>query len=211
MTKATRRPWRREIAPVGSVPAASPSTYIESGTVASEMFGASVAPTIEPVAKMTAELAPVSACAAASRSTLPRARASSASSTVAVVSSIGIPARPAPGREPHRFIAGHYEDAKPCDQPAQAGARHAKGAHGQRHRCRLADRNPHHGRFLPDFFSARTAPVLWTFERGSTTPVCGKPGLQSSAIVAAKPKKLERLMPSSVARLSIRVIRLFGK
>jgi hypothetical protein len=29
--------------------------------------------------------------------------------------------------------------------------------------------------------------------------------------VAAKPKKLERLMPSSVARLSIRAIRLFGK
>ena len=40
-------------------------TYIDSGTVASETSGASVAPTIEPVAKMTAELAPVSACAAA--------------------------------------------------------------------------------------------------------------------------------------------------
>ncbi len=39
---------------MGSVPAAEPSTYIESGTVASEMLGASVAPTIEPVAKMTA-------------------------------------------------------------------------------------------------------------------------------------------------------------
>ena len=65
------------MAPVGKVPAASPSTYIESGTVASEMSGASVAPTIEPVAKMTAEFAPVSACAAASRSTLERTRASS--------------------------------------------------------------------------------------------------------------------------------------
>src|SRR3954464_3658175 len=60
------------------------------------MLGASVAPTIEPVAKMTAELAPVSACAVASRSTLPRARASLVTSTVAVVSSIGIPARQAP-------------------------------------------------------------------------------------------------------------------
>src|SRR5689334_10500685 len=72
------------------------------------MLGASAAPTIEPVAKMTAELAPVSACAAASRSTLPRARASLVTSTVAVVSSIGIPARQAPGREP-RFIAGTME------------------------------------------------------------------------------------------------------
>src|SRR5437660_5632022 len=92
------------------------------------MFGASVAPTIEPVAKITAELAPVSACAAASRSTLPRARASLVTSTVAVVSSIGIPARQAPGREPHRFIARHYEDARGRDQPAQTGLRYAKGA-----------------------------------------------------------------------------------
>src|SRR6266436_4044820 len=116
------------MAPDGSVPAASPSTYIESGTVANEMLGASVAPTIEPVAKITAELAPVSACAAASRSTLPRARASLVTSTVAVVSSIGIPARQAPGREPHRFIAGHYEDARGRDQPAQTGARYARRA-----------------------------------------------------------------------------------
>jgi hypothetical protein len=76
-----------------------PSTYIDSGTVASDMLGASVAPTVEPVAKMTAELAPVSACAAASRTTLARARASSAVSSVAVTSIIGIPARPR--REPH--------------------------------------------------------------------------------------------------------------
>src|SRR3979411_2716159 len=100
MTKATRRPWAREIAPVGSVPAASPSTYIDSGTVASETDGASVAPTIEPVAKITAELAPVSACADARRSTLARARASLAISLVAVISSIGIPARQAHEKEP---------------------------------------------------------------------------------------------------------------
>src|SRR5437762_423467 len=54
------------MAPVGSVPAANPRTYIESGAVASDISGASDAPTIEPVAKITAEFAPVSACAAAS-------------------------------------------------------------------------------------------------------------------------------------------------
>ena len=80
------------MAPVGNVPAASPTTYIESGTVASEISGASVAPTIEPVAKITAELAPVSACAAASRTTLERARASSAISSAAVTSIIYISA-----------------------------------------------------------------------------------------------------------------------
>ncbi|MEY9573339.1 hypothetical protein ABIE88_000915 [Bradyrhizobium diazoefficiens] len=78
MTKAARRPKRREIAPVGSVPAARPTTYIEIGTVANDMSGASVAPTIAPVAKITAELAPVSACAAARRTTLARTRASAA-------------------------------------------------------------------------------------------------------------------------------------
>jgi hypothetical protein len=93
MIKATRRPKAREIAPVGSVPAARPSTYIESGTVASEMLGASVAPTIEPVAKITAEFAPVSACAAASRLTLDRARASSAISSAAVRPIIYVSAR----------------------------------------------------------------------------------------------------------------------
>src|SRR5258708_2183633 len=89
MMKAARRPQAREIAPVGSVPAASPTTYIEIGTVASETSGARVAPTIEPVAKITAEFAPVSACAAASRSTLDRARASSAIFPPAVTSIIG--------------------------------------------------------------------------------------------------------------------------
>src|SRR4051812_15300225 len=66
-----------------------PSTYIESGIVASEISGASVAPTIEPVAKITAEFAPVSACAAARRTTLDRARASLAISSAAVTSIIG--------------------------------------------------------------------------------------------------------------------------
>src|SRR5690242_4992511 len=77
------------MAPVGSVPAASPTTYIDSGTVASDMLGASVAPTIDPVAKMTAELAPVRACAAASRATLERARASPAVSSVTFIYIIG--------------------------------------------------------------------------------------------------------------------------
>src|SRR5580704_4887907 len=92
------------MAPVGSVPAARPSTYIDSGTVASEILGASVAPTIEPVAKITAELAPVSACAAASRTTLDRARASAEISSIVVTSIIGISAQTwLLQREPHRF------------------------------------------------------------------------------------------------------------
>ncbi|BBO09537.1 hypothetical protein BwSH20_22340 [Bradyrhizobium ottawaense] len=53
------------------------------------MSGASVAPTIAPVAKITAELAPVSAWAAARRTTLARTRASSAISWAEVTSSIG--------------------------------------------------------------------------------------------------------------------------
>src|SRR5947209_9389008 len=63
------------------------------------MSGASVAPTIEPVAKITAELAPVSACAAASRTTLDRARASPEISSTAVISIIGN-FRPGRGRMP---------------------------------------------------------------------------------------------------------------
>src|ERR1700731_2844098 len=104
--------------PAGNVPTASPSTYIEIGTVASETEGASVAPTIEPVAKITAELAPVSACAAASRTTLARTRASSAISLVAVTSVIGTSAIAPFG--PHLF-GNHYEVMKPADQPAPAG------------------------------------------------------------------------------------------
>src|SRR3954465_4723822 len=104
--------------PVGSVPAARPSTYIDSGTVASEMSGASVAPTIEPVAKITAELAPVSACAAASRTTLERARASSAISSAAVTSIIGL------GSGSARYTPGltdssHYEGCQRPYQPTQ--------------------------------------------------------------------------------------------
>src|SRR4051812_5705981 len=89
------------------------------------MVGANVAPTIEPVAKITAELAPVSACAAASRSTLPRARASLVISSVAVVSSMRISARRAPAGSRAYFIAGDYETGKQRDQPAQTGLRHA--------------------------------------------------------------------------------------
>ena len=51
-------------------------------------LAAAQAPTIEPVAKITAEFAPVSACAAPSRATLARARASLAISSVAVRSII---------------------------------------------------------------------------------------------------------------------------
>src|SRR5438270_2651600 len=110
------------MAPVGSVPAGRRSTYIESGTVASKISGASVAPTIEPVAKTTAEFAPVSACAAASRTTLDRARASSAISSVAVSSIIGTSAR----RAAIGLIdSRHYEEVTRVDQPAQAGAGYA--------------------------------------------------------------------------------------
>ncbi|BBB94887.1 hypothetical protein BE61_02990 [Bradyrhizobium elkanii USDA 61] len=51
------------------------------------------------MAKITAELAPVNACAAASRHTLLRARASSLASSAAVTSIIGSPASK-PRREP---------------------------------------------------------------------------------------------------------------
>src|SRR5579863_1484887 len=88
--------------PVGKVPAARPATYIEIGTVASETFGASVAPTIEPVAKMTAEFAPVSACAAASRTTLARTRASSALAAATVMSIIDYFYPGTAGREMNR-------------------------------------------------------------------------------------------------------------
>src|SRR5450759_552302 len=114
------------MAPVGKVPAAIPTTYIESGTVASETSGASVAPTIEPVAKITAELAPVSACAAASRTTLDRARASSEISSAAVTSIIGRSARGAPGRmQSALLIARYYEGARPPDQLMRTGVRYA--------------------------------------------------------------------------------------
>src|SRR5262245_54890532 len=90
------------------------------------MSGAMVAPTIEPVAKITAELAPVKACAAASRITLARARASSAVSSPAVMSIIGSSA-PAPGRA--RIACAHYGGSQMRDQPTPAGAGHADGAH----------------------------------------------------------------------------------
>src|ERR1700733_3575477 len=114
------------MAPVGNVPAASPATYIEIGTVASETSGASDAPTIEPVAKITAELAPVSACAAASRTTLDRARASPEISSAAAMSIIG-QFRPEarPDRGIGRIDSRHYECSRRPDQPTQTGARYA--------------------------------------------------------------------------------------
>src|SRR5579863_5289933 len=120
MMKAARRPWARETAPVGKVPPASPSTYIEIGTVASEISGAIVAPTIEPVAKITAEFAPVSACAAASRMTLPRTRASSALTAATVISII---ASFHPDRRTQSILrfGAHYEDRLTRDQPTETG------------------------------------------------------------------------------------------
>src|SRR3954451_14486656 len=121
--KATRRPKRREIAPVGSVPAARPTTYIDIGTVANDTSGASVAPTIAPVAKITAELAPVSACAAARRTTLARARASSAISSAEVRSIIGISARK--GLSTSSVDSRHYGEMRGVGQPAQTAEGHA--------------------------------------------------------------------------------------
>src|ERR1700722_3620307 len=114
------------MAPVGNVPAASPTTYIESGTVAREISGASDAPTIEPVAKMTAEFAPVSACAPARRTTLDRARASPEISSAAVISIISYFHPLAATADHQGFIdSGYYEGRYRPDQPMQKGARHA--------------------------------------------------------------------------------------
>jgi hypothetical protein len=57
--------------------------------VANETSGARDAPTIDPVAKITAEFAPVSACAAANRVTLARMRTSSVLAAAAAISIIG--------------------------------------------------------------------------------------------------------------------------
>src|ERR1700733_6617778 len=120
------------MAPVGSVPAASPTTYIDSGTVASEMEGASVAPTIEPVAKITAELAPVSACAAASRATLDLARASPEIPSAAVTSIIFHFSSNAAWARASVIDSRHYEGRRSRDQPMQTGARHARRSDGLR-------------------------------------------------------------------------------
>src|SRR5580704_16757952 len=119
--------------PVGKVPAASPSTYMEIGTVASETSGASNAPTIEPVAKITAEFAPVSACAAARRTTLDRARASPEISSAAVMSIIGYfhPHAARFSRQVHArcrracIDSPYYEGRYRLNQPMQTGARYA--------------------------------------------------------------------------------------
>src|SRR5260221_9471411 len=113
------------MAPVGNVPAAIPTTYIESGTVASEISGASVAPTIEPVAKITAELAGGSGRAAASRTTLDRARASSEISSAAVMSIIGRSARGARPNAIGPIDSRYYEGVRRPDQPMQTGVRYA--------------------------------------------------------------------------------------
>src|SRR3954451_14180230 len=113
------------MAPVGSVPAASPSTYIDSGTVASDISGASVAPTIEPVAKTTAEFAPVRACAAASRARLERVRASSEISSAAVRSIIRYSSHAVSSASRNRQTLGHYEAGLARDQLMQTGRRYA--------------------------------------------------------------------------------------
>src|ERR1700743_292564 len=112
--------------PVGSVPAARPATYIEIGTVASETFGASVAPTIDPVAKITAEFAPVSACAAASRTTLARTRVSSplvAATVILIISSFYPEKRRTIERS--SLDSAQYEMSRLRDQPMETGAGHA--------------------------------------------------------------------------------------
>src|SRR5215210_813191 len=153
MIKATRRPWAREMAPVGSVPAASPSTNIESGTVASEISGASVAPTIDPVAKITAEFAPVSAWAAARRITLARARPSSEISLTVLMSIINCFRRDGPATiRLHRFL-GHYGARPPLDQPTQTERRHASRL--RRFRA-LENQEQVVGRHLDDFGEGET-------------------------------------------------------
>ena len=58
--------------PAGRMQAAIPTTKTEIGKVANEAFGASMCPTMEPVAYTTTALAPASACATVRRITLPR-------------------------------------------------------------------------------------------------------------------------------------------
>src|SRR3954447_8435141 len=163
MMKPTRRPKRRAIAPVGSVPAASPSTYIESGTVAKDMSGASVAPTMEPVAKITAEFAPVSACAAASRATLERARASSAVRSVAVTSILGV----SPNHLARGYIdSRHYAEISRGFQPTAADAGHAHGAHWTERAPSRTSKPVHHG--VPP--SRNTARSLYHARRRQADP-----------------------------------------
>ena len=47
---AARLPWRRAMAPTGMMQAAMPTTKMEMGSVASALSGASMSPTIAPVA-----------------------------------------------------------------------------------------------------------------------------------------------------------------
>jgi len=48
--KDARRPWRRAMAPVGRMQAAMPTTKMEMGRVERVLAGASMSPTIAPVA-----------------------------------------------------------------------------------------------------------------------------------------------------------------
>src|ERR1700676_3922006 len=89
------------------------------------MLGASVAPTIEPVAKITAAFAPVSACAAARRTTLERARASPETPSAAVISIIGYVSTQSGRMRSGLVDSTYYEARPPLDQPMQMGARYA--------------------------------------------------------------------------------------
>src|SRR3984885_10581090 len=88
------------------------------------MSGASVAPTIEPVAKINAAFAPVSACAAARRTTLDRARASPDTSSTMVASIIRYFPPGCSHARRERLDSRHYGCGHPPDQPTQTGARY---------------------------------------------------------------------------------------
>src|SRR5690606_35138830 len=60
------------MAPAGKMQAAIPTTKIEIGNVAKDLLGASMWPTMDPVAYTTTAFAPASACAAVRRKTLLR-------------------------------------------------------------------------------------------------------------------------------------------
>lgn len=65
--KTALRPYRSAIKPEGKVLPAMPAMKIETGRVASEGWGASLAPSTAPVAKIVVECTPTRACAAVSR------------------------------------------------------------------------------------------------------------------------------------------------
>ena len=83
---AKRRPNALASTPTGSVPIHMPTAMMLIGSVASAGSGASIDPTMPPVATMTVVLPPVSAWATASTTALRAARRSSVTSIVASVS-----------------------------------------------------------------------------------------------------------------------------